>query len=201
MDFISIDLETTDLDPEVGQIIEFGATIVKDFKIVDTFRKTIYHEKLTGSPFALAMNHEIIREIGNTSYDEATQWKNDVIHLRDLVECFRNYLLTNKFYEVENSFDIRSLQQPLKIICAGKNFGAFDLQFLNRLRDWNRFFKVSHRILDPSILYFNAELDSQLPSLEECKKRSGLFLDTSVKHRADIDAREVAELLIFKLKK
>jgi DNA polymerase III epsilon subunit-like protein len=189
MDFVSIDIETTGISPELDQILEFGAVIVKDWKIVDSFRKTIYHERISGSPYALNLNHELIGEISNCK----DIFSNDNFETLDfLAESF--YSFCKKHFKLK--------ENKININVAGKNFGSFDLQFLKRVPKWDEYFKINHRYLDPAILYFDIDLDKDsLPDLKKCKERSGLFTDIEVKHRADIDAEETAILIIHKLKR
>ncbi|MEO6306152.1 MAG: exonuclease domain-containing protein, partial [Bacteroidia bacterium] len=169
MIFLSIDIETTGLDPAKDQILEFGCALVKDWKVVDTFRKTIWHERIEGNPFALAMNKELLQEISLCKANEIN--KGDIVTTDMLVFLFNDWI---------NSFKIsKQIIGRKTLTCAGKNFGSFDLQFCKKLPGWEDYFKINHRILDPSILYFDSKIDQELPSLEECKKRSGLFFDTT----------------------
>lgn len=194
MNFISIDIETTGLNPNNSQILEFGAVVVNNWKIVGTFEKKIYREKIFGEPFALSMNHKLIKEIANAKQSEAEAWENNLVYEEDLADCFYQYLRLYKHYDVEE-------RTPIQFVAAGKNFGPFDLQFLKRIDNWDSKFKVHHRILDPAILYYDSNYDKTcLPNFELCKKRSGLFPNDEVKHRALKDAEDVAALIIHKLK-
>ena len=68
MKYISIDIETTGLDPENNDILSIGA-IVEDsnnplpFDQCPKFHVAIIREQLTGSPFALNLNKELIESI------------------------------------------------------------------------------------------------------------------------------------------
>ena len=71
MKYVSIDLETTGLNPETCQIIEFGAVIddtanPKPLNELPTFHLYIdhmEHNTIRGEPFALSMHSEIFRRI------------------------------------------------------------------------------------------------------------------------------------------
>ena len=190
MKFVSIDIETTGLNPDIDQILEFGCVAVENWQIIDSFRRTIWHERIEGNAFELAMNKDLLYEIANCKQNELN--KGEIITINQLTYDFFDWVKEIKF--------IPALIEKNKLNCAGKNFGAFDLQFLKKVEMWNNYFSISSKILDPAILYFDSNVDEVLPSLEECKKRSGLFFDNTVKHRADADAKDVADLLIHKLK-
>ena len=65
MKYLSIDIETSGLDPENNQILSIGA-IVEDtdnklsFDEIPKFHVCILADQLIGSPFALQMNKELI---------------------------------------------------------------------------------------------------------------------------------------------
>ena len=59
---------------------------------------------------------------------------------------------------------------------------------------WGEFIRVGHRVLDPSILYWNPFEDSTLPDLKTCKER--VKMDTTeVAHTSLEDAWDVILLL------
>ena len=65
MIYISIDIETTGLEKDRYQILSIGA-ILEDtskklpFEKIPKFHAAILHNEITGSPFALNMNKELI---------------------------------------------------------------------------------------------------------------------------------------------
>jgi oligoribonuclease (3'-5' exoribonuclease) len=69
MKYVSIDLETTGLETENHQVLSIGAviedTLNPHVKVEDlpTFHGVIVHNELTGSPFALNMNRDLIEKI------------------------------------------------------------------------------------------------------------------------------------------
>ena len=68
MKYVSIDLETTGLDPENNDIIEFGAVIddLRDMKPVEElprFHAYIVKDEYKGQPYALSMHPTIFRRI------------------------------------------------------------------------------------------------------------------------------------------
>lgn len=175
MKIISIDLETTGLDPFNNQIIEVGLVL---FDTITNERKTaswlIQHEHYTGDAFALAMNKDIFDEL-----KEASKSKEFIVSYKYLSEYIDLFLKTNNV--------------SLPITVCGKNFSSFDLQFLKQIEgfDQNWFHR---RVLDIGSLYFNPLIDDSLPSLTECKKRAGL--PSKVLHRALDDANDIIDLII-----
>lgn len=221
MKYVSIDIETTGLDPEKNQILTIGAVIedtsnrevpVKD---LPSFHGAIYYEELIGSPFALNMNSEIISRM--VSYQTAKSDEDRTVienahgirfyKSEDIVEalfqfCYDNGLvpldpgILNKQIKVVNGRPypiLTSNMSKVYITAAGKNFSTFDLKFLERLPRWKQVFKVRSRILDPAILFVDWNNDQDLPGLSLCKERAGL--DPLVSHDAVDDARDVIELL------
>lgn len=219
MKYLSIDIETSGLDPENNQILSIGA-IVEDtdnklpFDEIPKFHVCILTDQLTGSPFALDMNRELIESMVHYQTAEDQDEKNDLVNMtgmqflqRDnVVEEFYDFLFENGF--VQFNMDIghtvkikngktypimTSKMKPVSINVAGKNFGTFDKLFLERLPRWKQAIRIRQRIIDPSILFIDWKTDNAMPSLNTCKVRAKL--DGVVTHNAIEDAWDVIQLL------
>src|SRR5436190_20349318 len=69
MKYASIDLETTGLNWDKNQIIEIGIVLddwdnVRPIDQLPTFHCYVTHEEVSGNPFAMALNKEILEKIG-----------------------------------------------------------------------------------------------------------------------------------------
>jgi len=173
--YVSIDLETTGLNPANCQILEFGA-VFDDWSgpisQLKRFQRYILHDQITGEPFALQMNAGILRKIA--AYKPGDDGFCPV-------------------YQLHNEFclwlqDCCGLDHKHNITPAGKNFATFDLQFLRPL-GFNMF---HHRTLDPALLYWNIH-DTILPDSKTCMDRAGL--DARVAHTALEDAEAVCHMI------
>jgi len=182
---VSIDLETTGLDPVKNQILEFGAVIedtnnIKPIEELPKFQVYIDNGDLIhGNPYALQMNANILKRIA--TFEEGYVYTEP----KYLGELFHSFLK-------QNGFKLDELSK-IKINVAGKNFGAFDLQFLNNCENFNNFIDIRHRIIDPAMLYVNWKTDESLPNLKECKDRANV--DGEVTHNAIDDAIDVIKTL------
>lgn len=177
--YISIDIETTGLDPDTCQILEIGAVIdnwILPIKELPRFQCYIVDEPVTGSHYALSMHPKILRRIANRepgfSYAE-----------RSLVTDVFLYWLKR------HGIDPRREH----ITPAGKNYASFDKQFLDKLPDWKEIIKSNHRCIDPGNLYWHPEKDWGLPSTEVCMERAGITGE--VTHTAVEDALIVVKLI------
>ena len=179
MKYVSIDIETTGLDPATCQILEFGAVLdLCDGRPVHeqpTFHRYILNHRITGDPKALAMNAEIIRRIANLDP------KYKFCAAGDLCEEFYRWL---QMYGL-------LIYPSDKIVAAGKNFASFDLQFLKALPNWD--IPIHHRCIDPGSLYFLPYQDAEVPSTKTCMERAGI--EGEVAHTAVEDARVVLQLI------
>jgi DNA polymerase III alpha subunit (gram-positive type) len=201
--YVSIDIETSGLNPKKNQILSFGA-IIEDtskslsFEDCPKFYATVIHRNIKGSPKALLMNMDVIKDISDyIENDRNDALNNEVGNYNPIfVETFT---LTSSFISFLDSNGIKadSRFQRYKINVAGKNFAAFDMLFLNNVPGWVGFIDIRKRILDPAILYFDVNNDDTLPSLDVCKKRANI--DGNVSHNALLDAWDVIQVLRNKL--
>lgn len=203
MRYISIDIETTGLNPETCQIIEFAA-VADDLRIkapldsLPRFQTYVHHPVYTGEPYALGMHQKIFQKLAEPS-------ENDKVTTPELLfKKFFDWLLTvdgptshrRCRYKANPVCDGNVFSMQIKINVAGKNFASFDKRFLDKLP--NNLVKFNHRVIDPCMLYFNPDKDDVLPSTEECMRRAGL--DGVVAHTALEDALVVCSLLRAKFK-
>jgi len=220
MRYISIDIETTGLDPEFNQILSIGAVIEDThlpipFEDLPKFHAVIKRENVYGSIFALNMNRDLIQAMKDHSEARTEELKQEVeesfgakfYHEDEVVDalyqfCYRNGLVDfdpnflNKQMRIVDgiAYPFLSSNMPKTYLnCAGKNFAGFDKKFLEKLPRWKQVFSIRSRVLDPGILFVDWINDESVPSLDECKKRAGI--DGVVTHNAVEDAMDVVMLL------
>lgn len=179
MKYVSIDLETTGLDPKQDQILSVGM-VVEDTEnilpIVDLpkIEIRVLSDRISGSIFALDMNRDLIEAINDQKYegDHVFYCKED-----EVVQIMYGFIHRNFGHH------------DAKVTVAGKNFNGFDIKFLETLTSWGYGFKFHRRVIDPAVLSVDWSQDTVLPDLSLCKKRSRL--PELVTHNAVDDALDV----------
>jgi hypothetical protein len=178
--FVSMDIETTGLDPQYCQVLEFGAVIdsldgPRDQR--KEFHCFVVHERIVGEPYALAMNHEILRILANREkHPQYTFLKPHEVAVH--VKCWLD----------ANTSESKSHT------ASGKNFAGFDWRFLRRLPGWQESIRLRHRYIDPAELWWDPELDGTiLPDSDTCLARAAITKSTA--HRALADAHDTCELV------
>jgi DNA polymerase III epsilon subunit-like protein len=220
MRYISLDIETTGLDPENCQILSIGAVIEDTlnqlpFEELPKFHAVIKRENVSGSIFALNMNRDLIQAMKDHSEARTDEAKKVVeesfgakfYHEDEVVEALYQFCYRNGLVDLDPNW----LTRQVKVIggiaypilgsnmvktylnCAGKNFAGFDKKFLEKLPRWKQVFSIRSRVLDPGILFVDWINDESVPGLDECKKRAGI--DGVVTHNAVEDAMDVVMLL------
>lgn len=175
MKYVSIDIETTGLDPAKDQVL-MVAMIVEDTEntlpreLLPTFACFVKHPRYEGGPFALWLNSwifEILAKNDESAYPiySVGEWENRA------EEFLKEHFPEGK-----------------KIVPAGKNVGSFDLQFFSpTLKN-----KFAHRNIDPGSVFIDWKKDKPL-SLDDIK--SNLGISGEVTHNAVDDAWDVIEVL------
>lgn len=171
--YVSIDVETTGLNPRIHLIVEVAA-VVADTEDITTplhelaaYRSVIVRDLSVWSTFCLDLHS-----------------KNGLI--RDMQLC-KDATPDNVYKDLSAFLSSEFGKDPINV--AGKNFSGFDRPFLEQLGP----FRFRHRVLDPAML-FTTPSDGQLPDLKTCLQRAGLK-DVGVEHRALGDALCVIELI------
>ncbi len=164
---VSIDIETTGLDPATCQILEIGAFCERG-----EFQCYVDHDMIIGELNALQMNHGILKKI--------TERPCNLIKPAKIADAFLQWLRTLPIQ---------------KITIAGKNFSGFDKRFLDRLWGWSKVAKhFHHRYIDIGNLYWLPNVDGDvLPDLKACMDRAGIL--GNVPHTSLEDARIVHKLV------
>jgi oligoribonuclease (3'-5' exoribonuclease) len=184
--YLSIDIETTGLDPETCQILEIGAVYdnwTKPIHELPTFHCYVEHKQITGTPFALALNASILRKLDAELHHKVGENPNKgdrFVYPDAVAEKMTDWLRGC-------GWDTATPITP-----AGKNFASFDRQFLKRLPDFERLVRLHHRTLDPATLYW-WPTDEKLPDSKTCYERAGM--DGKVAHTALEDALGVVQLI------
>jgi len=213
MKYVSIDIETSGLDSTKHQILSIGA-IIEDtkkklpFDEIPTFNAIVLQRDITGSPYALTLNKDIIEQMGNyLERRETTIFPPDYVFLEkeEVVIAFYRFLFRNGLgdheFKIDENIEVIdgvsytpiARAKPIKINVAGKNFGTFDKLFLDQLPRWKQLIRVKQRIIDPSPYYCDWDNDEVLPSLQQCKDRAGIT--GTVSHTALEDAWDVIQVL------
>jgi len=208
MKYISIDIETTGLDPVNDQILEFAAILedtnskeIYDLDGLHSFEAIFAYERLVGNPYALSLNKRLLEIMvkyyglkrKGTQNAEFVKYKkeNNIYEITDknsyipFIEEFEEFLYYSGYLSYSG--------KKLAVNPAGKNYGSFDGQFLKNIGLYD-VVPIKQRSIDPAILYVDWENDNQLPSLEKCKERAGLK-DVEVTHKAIDDAWDVIRIL------
>jgi len=191
MKIVSIDIETTGLSVMETDIIEFGAILddLSDRKPINSlpsFHCYFTKDRYVGEPFALSMHSKIFERIALKG-EEINRRNYHYYNAEKFGSAFKQFLLSHG-YETE--------RDRVTINAAGKNFAAFDLQFLRYKTDFEKHIQVRSRIFDPGILYLRAD-DEAIPGMLECKRRAGITGE--IQHNAIDDAKDVVALLRYKL--
>ena len=195
MKYVSIDIETTGLDPETCQILQIGAVIEDTlnpvpFEDLPSFKCIVEHENYSGSPFALSLNSWILKILGgleNKTKDERLEYRkyHNILPVGLVAKSFQMWLIENCL--------ATDLIGPVKINAAGKNFASFDKVFLQKLPNWGANVQIRQRILDPAILLTDWKTDESLPNLQVCIDRCKLAGE--VTHDALQDAIDVVRVI------
>ncbi len=182
MKYVSIDIETSGLDPAYCNVIDFAA-IIDDLDdplpldVLPRFQRYVMHNLYTGEAYALGMHANIFKKLAKPSDHKEDQF---VWHTH-LLEEFRIFLLKHGLI----------CDNGPKVLVGGKNFQGFDKRFLERMPGYADI-RWHHRSLDPAMLYMAAG-DKEPPSMQTCLDRAGL--SDEVAHTAYQDALLVVKLL------
>lgn len=191
MKFISIDLETTGNNPVFNQVIEIGMVAVDTDTDPSDWKSTnfiVYHDFYKFSATAAKINHRIIDILSDHENEKNVQ-DYDIVPIDIAWKLVENFVVENGYVKNKND--------KYYLTFAGKNVGAFDLQFFRNMPGINQIFQITNRVLDPAILYVDFKKDKVSPSFESCKERAGMKKDVS--HVAVEDAWDIVMLVMNKL--
>jgi oligoribonuclease len=197
--YFSVDIETTGLDFENNQIIEFGA-IFEDpskqlpFSEIPKFKRIIRHDKYIGQAIAIHMNARIFKILADYDMKKASE--------KELFAKEHNIITPGQLMDDFLAFVIQcyteyGLNVPVGgINIAGKNFPGFDGRFIENLkRDYgmNGSLRFKHVVGDPATLYTDFYNDETFAGLQTCKDLAGI--NGIVSHDALEDAWDVVQVL------
>jgi oligoribonuclease len=196
MKYVSIDIETTGLDPQKCQVLQIGAVIEDTNRVMPLdqlakFNCIVEHQEYVGQPTALAMNAKILKVLGDmerlVDKEERVNYRkvNNIVPVGMVAQSFSMWLIANGFKATETG--------AVKINAAGKNFATFDKLFLQNIISWTAKIQMRQRIIDPAILFVDWINDDSLPNLNSCIRRAGL--DGEVSHDALDDAIDVIRVI------
>ena len=118
--YVSIDIETTGLDENLCQTLEFGAVHddwTRPIAQLPRFHRYIYGTHFTGQPYALALNADILKRIA--AHNPENPEPSEFCAPEDLALDFYTWLV---------GLDL----DPRHLNAAGKNFASIDRQFLKK---------------------------------------------------------------------
>lgn len=188
MRYISIDVETTGLDPASNQLLEVGM-VIEDTEVACPVSSLPYrrilvpHREYIINIYCMKMHAELFETL------DQVDWKRlqDVGSYRHAPKTY--FTTLEDLGALMQLWIAKHLGDKNMYVAAGKNFYGFDHKFL---APWLNVLRFHHRALDPCTLYMQPN-DVVPPDLATCCKRAGV--EVSNYHTAVGDARMVIELL------
>lgn len=176
MKYLSVDVETTGLDPDKHKVVMFAAVLddTNNPKPPDelSFYSCIINQEEKGQREALEMNEWIFRMMPEQGISQA-----------QFLVKFEQFLKDHGFVQEKGKYVLN---------VAGKNVAGFDNIFLNNIPGFSDKFRIRSRCIDPTILYYD-EQDEFLPDLQTCLLRAGI--SKNVAHDALEDALDIVLLI------
>jgi len=160
MQYISLNVQTTGLDPDKHQILELAAIAEDTTEDVNINELPLFHayikrDNYIGSAEGLSLNIETLKYLASDNLKDL--WDERCL----AEELFR--WMCNNIGSASYCFEDN------EITLAGKNIGSFDYQFLKKLPDSERLiYSISHNFIDPTMLYMDFKNDICLPSTRVC---------------------------------
>lgn len=163
--YVSLDIETTGLNPDGCQILSIGAVCDHIGSFIPIKGLPKYHVyvrnesgTIRGEYCGIEMNSEIITIICGKKWSPEIA---PVLLEQDVASDFSEWLIKGCGYKKGDA-----------VVFAGKNFSSFDRRFLELLPGWKGRVLASHRSIDPGELLWCPEVDgSELPNFKKCLKR------------------------------
>ncbi len=145
MKYLSIDIETTGLDPEKHQILEFAAVLddlenPQPLNELPTFHRSIRWDDYTISDYCLRLHKELLDDILNGSCN---------ITIDELGSQFKQWL---EGLGIGENYNV-----------AGANFAGFDGAFLKKVLNFPPWF---YRVIDVGSMFLRKDAD-RLPGLSD----------------------------------
>jgi hypothetical protein len=193
MKYVSIDIETTGINKDWCDMIEFGAIIEDTNNQLSYERAPKFHRYLKpprkegyrGEIYALDMHAKsgVLAEInridqiqqkgdrfGGLKGQDAEDYRK-LIPPRKLLHQFTLFLIENGYENV----GLQTVHSQAKVnlgavTVAGKNFFAFDWYFLAPLFGE----RICRRAIDPAAWYWSPADDERIPNTPQCLERAGL---------------------------
>lgn len=179
--YVAADIETTGLDSSYCQVLELGAVIETDWREpveqLPTFHTYVYHSRIVGEPYALWLNADILKRIADRKKPENAHYQ--FLHPDEVLPALAMFLQSHGL-------------DPKKTVIGGKNFGSFDLQFLNKLYGYGQQIAFRHRFVDPAMMFWDPRIDDAPPDSKTCMERSGI--PGEVKHTAVEDSQGIIRM-------
>lgn len=197
MKLFSLDLETTGLDKDNCQVLEFGCIYLDtdnplSYEDSPKFHRILkFDEPIVGQPFAIQLNNRLFRIISGV--DEVPDGC-DIIYYSTYAQCMKELIYQFRDW----AQDTANEKNNFRVTLLGKNVAAFDLQFSSphvpEGLSCGKLFR--HRCMDIGPL-IALPSDNEVPGLEKCLERSGLDGPTNL-HSALGDAWDVIRILSSK---
>lgn len=209
--YISLDIETTGLDPDRHQVLEIGLQPdnleLDEIPLHLATRIVIVRNNLYIETHLCEMHQELIKEID----EQRARLEDDDGYVVEISEegittvytwpeKLQDALLdTFGRYHNSGEYQEKFSTKGGKFVLAGKNIQVFDLPFI--LQTIPMYYdqisaRIHRRVLDPGPMYTES-FDELPPSLDECADRAGLKEVSD--HTAISDARLVCKLIRHKL--
>ncbi len=198
MQYVSLDIETTGLDPKKNQIVEVGAVLdeignTTPIEELPKFRAVLLHDEMVMGTYCANLHKNLwLETLDIISLHKEALKRYEAHQVKDTLYC-RPHKLEEFFHNwLYRSLSLPSDTRGIKINIAGKNPGTFDIPFLEALPGWQGLVKFHRRVLDPASHCIQPD-DEHIPDLQECLRRCG-FEDT-VKHTAVDDAIDIIRVI------